>query len=87
MAAGWPAGGRRVAAGWPAGGRRVARGWQVPVWGRCLAGWGAGSLLKTSKNPTPSRASFCLGNIEDIGYIGDIEDIEYIEDIEDIEEF
>ena len=46
-----PADGRRMARGWPPDGRRMARGWQVPVWGRCLAGWGAGSLLKASKNP------------------------------------
>ena len=62
MAAGWLPDGCPVAAQWLPGGCRVARGLQVPVWGRCLAGWGAGSFLKTSKNPTPSRASFCLGN-------------------------
>ena len=39
---GWGGGGGEDWAGTPPpDGRRMVRGWQVPVWGRCLAGWGA----------------------------------------------
>ena len=34
--------GRHTSAGWPADGPRMAAGWPGTVWGRCLAGWGAG---------------------------------------------
>ena len=33
------------------------RGWPDTVWGRCLAGWGAGGFHKASKNPY-SQARF-----------------------------
>ena len=50
-----PAGGRRMARGWPPDGRRVAAGWQVPVWGRCLAGWWGGGSAKEVRTPFASK--------------------------------